>query len=137
MSDDPVSAEDVARSWERMTRLGNDCPGELFEAGFRLNLLASDDAEAAWNAIELIIDAMDRRKLIDEGDDDLRRLASNLGAGPLETLLAAHGVEMIARLEARATEDDRAAWILGCVWQGSMPDEIWDRVRKAAGGLSR
>jgi hypothetical protein len=120
-----------------MTRLKDDCPDDIFEIGFSLNTLAYDEPEKAWSAIKIIIDAMDRRGLIEGGDDDLRKLASNLGAGPLETLIAQHGNELIEKIEDRASKDDRTAWILGCVWQNAIPDKIWTRVRKAAGGVSR
>ena len=137
MEDNLVSAEQVARCWTEMTRLEGDCPDELYESGFRLNLLAYDEPKTAWSAIEIIIDAMDRRNLLEGGDDDLRKLAANLGAGPLETLLAQHGKEFIGEIEERASKDDRTAWILGCVWQNSMSNELWNRVQKAAGGISR
>jgi len=120
-----------------MIRLKDDCPDEIFEIGFSLNMLAYDEPEKAWDAINIIIKGMDRKSLIEDGENDLRNLAANLGAGPLETLLVQHGSEYISKIEDEALTDDRMAWIVGCVWKSSIPDEIWTRIQKAAGGISR
>jgi len=131
------SAENVAQSWMEMTRLKGDCPDDIFERGFHLNILALDEPYKAWEAIRLIINSIDHTSLLKEGDNDSKYLAANLGSGPLETLLSEHGKEFIGTIEDSASRDDRMVWILGCVWKNAMTDEIWIRIQRAAGGMSR
>lgn len=52
-----------------------------------------------------------------------------LAAGPLEDYLAKCGDRVIERVEAQAAKDARFKSLLGGVWQNSMSDEVWSRVR--------
>jgi hypothetical protein len=61
-----------------------------------------------------------------------RKLMAVLAAGPLEDLLASHGHAIIGRVEEEARRSPPFRDLLGGVWQNAMPDEIWQRVLKAA-----
>jgi hypothetical protein len=63
--------------------------------------------------------------------DDSTEIQEVLSAGPLEDLLVYHGEAMIARIEARAIEDQRFARLLGGVWQRDMSEDLWSRVQQA------
>jgi len=63
------------------------------------------------------------------GLDNSPEIQEVLSAGPLEDLLSYHGESMIGAVEAEAKSDPRFASLLGGVWQSSMPDAIWSRVR--------
>lgn len=52
-----------------------------------------------------------------------------LSAGLLEDLLAKHGSTMIERVEKEAKSNPLFAKLLGGVWQNSMTDEVWERVK--------
>lgn len=55
-----------------------------------------------------------------------------LAAGPLEEFLSLHGLAFIDRVEAKAKEDPMFAALLSGVWQYTMSDGLWGRVRAAA-----
>ena len=57
------------------------------------------------------------------------RVVSVLAAGPLEDLLAKHGPIFIERVEQLARQDPTFNSLLGGVWQNTMPDEVWERVK--------
>lgn len=108
-----------------------ECSDELFDAGFALNIMAHDDPERAWDVILNIVDVLDEKALV-SGDGDAQKLASNLAAGPLESLLAKHGENFIDRLEQKARVDRKLAHVLSNVWQNEMLDSVWNRIRKIA-----
>lgn len=84
-----------------------------------------DAPEMAWQAILKIM----QHALTD------KQLAL-LAAGPLETLLAHHGVEFIDRIEAEAKRSPSFAHLLGGVWRREMDPALWQRVQTARGGKS-
>jgi hypothetical protein len=137
MQHDDPNPQDVLTSWVEMTRLKDDCPDDVFDLGFSLNTLAFFEPEQAWVIINMIIDTLDRQSLYEESPNDSKLLASNLGAGPLESLIAQHGVDFIDRVEKKSKSDDRMTWVLGCMWKNEISDHIWQRIRQAAGGISR
>lgn len=55
-----------------------------------------------------------------------------LAAGPLEDVLANHGLDIIERVEIEARRNPQFRYLLGGVWQNAMPDEAWKRVLAAA-----
>jgi hypothetical protein len=59
------------------------------------------------------------------------RVVSVLAAGPLEDLLAKHGSTYIDRVEQLAKDDEKFNSLLGGVWQNTMSDEVWERVKAA------
>jgi hypothetical protein len=81
------------------------------------------DPEAVWQAILRI---MQCELTVEQ--------VSLLAAGPVEDLLALHGVSFIDRIEAEARRSPAFAHLLGGVWQRDMPMEIWQRVEVARGG---
>ena len=79
-----------------------------------------DEPEIAWPAILQILE----RELTEDQ-------TSVLAAGPLEDLLAVHGLQFIERVEREAERSPRFNHLLGGVWQNQMSQEIWERVQKA------
>ena len=55
-----------------------------------------------------------------------------LAAGPLEDVIADHGPTIIERVEAEAARSPEFRRLLGGVWKRGGPDDIWQRVLKAA-----
>jgi hypothetical protein len=58
---------------------------------------------------------------------------ANLGAGPLEDLLARHGSEFIEQFETLARQDAEFRRLLGVVWQNNIADDLWLRSKAVAG----
>jgi hypothetical protein len=56
-----------------------------------------------------------------------------LAAGPLEDLIARHGLKFIERIESKAKTDAKFKDLLGGVWQNQTPQEVWARVEAARG----
>jgi hypothetical protein len=79
-----------------------------------------DTPEVAWVAILEIL----KRGV---ADNDL----SILAAGPLEDLLACHGLQFIERVEQEARCSPSFNHLLGGVWQSRMSEDIWSRIQKA------
>ena len=96
-------------------------PENLLSAESEVMDLTYDDPEALWRFIVCAI--RDRRS-------DEVQVREVLAAGPLEDLLTKSGPNFIDRVEAEARTNPRFASLLGGVWQNSMSDDIWDRVRK-------
>lgn len=80
----------------------------------------TDEPEIVWLAILEIV-----------GRDLTVEQKSLLAAGPLETLLAWHGIDFIERIEIEAKKNAKFKYLLGGVWKQEMPSEIWDRILKA------
>jgi hypothetical protein len=114
---------DIARSWIAMHRAGkgSDAQNANFWAHMALDDLRDSNLERYWKIINEI------RRL-----DDSDSILSNLAAGPLEDLLASSGSAFIERCETLAKVDDRFKVMLGMVWKNSIPDDIWERVRRAS-----
>lgn len=87
--------------------------------------LTRKEPELCWAAILAIVDA-----------DSSDHILSNIGAGPLEDLLVAHGKLLIDRVEEQAKKQPSFRRALYGVWQNDMPDDIWARVQAAAGELA-
>jgi hypothetical protein len=81
------------------------------------------DPEAVWQAVLRIM----QRALTEEQ-------ISLLAAGPVEDLLVHYGAQFIDRIEAEAQRSPAFAHVLGGVWRGDIPLEIWQRVEAARGG---
>ena len=56
-----------------------------------------------------------------------------LAAGPLEDVLTEHGPAIIDEVERRAGRNAKFRHLLGGVWEGGIPGEIWERVCRARG----
>ena len=95
---------------------------EWFEGGeLMLDVDAAQDMpEEIWSAILKILE----HELTDEQ-------IALLAAGPMEDLLAQHGVQFIERVEAEAKRNPRFNHLLGGVWRSSMTEDVWGRVQRA------
>lgn len=71
-------------------------------------------------------------KILDKDSSDI--VMEVLSAGELEELLSLHGEKIIKIIEETAKKNSKFKKLLGGVWQGEMPDEIYKRVVIAAGG---
>ena len=61
-------------------------------------------------------------------------IMANLAAGPIESLLALHGDQVMTWIERDAANDPRLARILGGVWKNLMDDDVWSRLQRVLGG---
>jgi hypothetical protein len=87
----------------------------------RLRELIRGDPEATWSVIG---------KMLERDTSDA--ILSNVGAGPLEDLLVAHGARFIDRIEKRAESDMTFKKVLGTVWKNAMSEDVWQRVKAVA-----
>lgn len=83
--------------------------------------LVAASADGAWQFVREIL----RR-------DPTPAILEALAAGPLEEMLTQHGAAVIDRLEAEAGGNPTLATLLAGIWQGLMPDDIWERVQRTA-----
>lgn len=104
---------ELSHAW--IANEGKYCP-----AWVRLVDMCSKDPENAW----LVIQEIASREISKE-------IIANLAAGPLEDLLAQHGPAFIDRIEEKARNDSKFNLILGGVWQNTIMNEVWERVKKA------
>lgn len=116
--------ERLVNAWIALceTEEGSSTYEEKFWAYEQLSDLRMNDSELCW---EIIINIMER--------DISDKVLANLGAGPLENLLAIHGATFIERVEALSRQDPKFRKLLGIVWQNLTPDDIWERVKAVAG----
>lgn len=134
MSDTDIDRK--AAQWIEMTRTPEeDISNELFDAGFELNIWAHDEPEHAWKAILRIVESLDLEELR-SASGDARMIASNLAAGPLESLLNNHGARFISQIQEQAKADSRFAWVLSGVWPSQIAEPVWTKVRQLAGDKS-
>jgi hypothetical protein len=106
------SINQIVEDWLRQSLLP-DGDATMYDA-------VHDTPDIAWPAILQIIER-------DLTEDQTAILAG----GPLETLLALHGSQIIERVECEAERNPRFNHLLGGVWQNLMSQDIWERVQKA------
>jgi len=80
------------------------------------------EPELAWKLIITVLS-------LTESD----RVIENLGAGPLEDLLAIHGDKLIDRAETLASQEPKFHRCLSHTWQNNMSPGVWKRVCRATG----
>lgn len=119
----PQSLEELVQGWLAHWR-NEPKKDEHFWATEAAFDLARNEPDWAWRFVLATLD-----ELKPEQDD---KVLAVLAAGPLEDLLANHGSEVIARVEDEARRSPRFRELLGGVWKSSMPEEVWQRVLKAA-----
>jgi hypothetical protein len=95
--------------------------GSYFWASECANDFARSYPEWCWR---FVLAVLTKRPSID--------LMCYLAAGELEGLLAKHGSLVIDRVEKEARTSESFRILLSGVWKSSMPDEIWQRIQKAA-----
>lgn len=133
-----IPPDQVATDWIAYARCGSrEAPDDVHDRGWVIYELARTEPTLAWEAILEVISRYSEDDLFCDNDTEAKDILGNTAAGPLEDLLANHGPAWIEIVEAEARHDRRMFWTLGCVWQNSMTDEIWKRVQRAAGGVSR
>jgi hypothetical protein len=129
--------ERVAANWIAYAKFDpSKAPDRVFERGWLLYDLARLHPALAWEAIKCVVRRYPEAELITEAKTEARHIVGNTAAGPLENLLANHGVDFIDAIEAEARQDRRMHWALGGVWQNSMFPDVWGRVQRAAGNIS-
>lgn len=90
-----------------------------FKAGeFVFKNASRDEPEIAWQAIV----ELSRQPLT-------QKQVALLAAGPLEDLLAYHGLAFIERVEREARVYATFRQLLGGVWRNSITKAVWDRVQ--------
>jgi len=117
---DASSKERLIAGWLAMQRAdtGTREYADSFWAVERLDELCSTSPEDAWDVILGVL-----------ARDPSDRALGNLAAGPLEDVLARHGPSIIERVEREARRSPAFANLPAGVWQNTMPDDIWARVR--------
>lgn len=103
----PEERERLARTYVRHARTGRDSREWAVD---RLWDLVALEPEEAWPVTRAIVAAT-----TDE------RALSNVGAGPLETLVRNHGAQFIDRIEMAARSDAKFRFALSCVWASDSP----------------
>lgn len=133
-----VSVTEQANAWIEYSRFSDSdkMPEDIRERGWNLYECARTDPSFAWEAIKEIVGRYSENALFIDSSTEAKEILGNLGAGPLEDLLAKHGEALIDEVEAEANRDRRFFWTLACVWQNSMSNELWARVQGATGGFS-
>lgn len=133
-----LSVAEQATAWIACARFSNpnEVPDDLWERGWNLNECAFDDPAFAWETIKEIVGRYNDEALFTNSTTEAKHVLANLGAGPLEDLLAQHGDALISDIEFEVRSDRRFFWTLACVWKNSMSDELWLRVQRATGGFS-
>ncbi|WP_313178083.1 DUF6869 domain-containing protein [Massilia sp.] len=96
----------------------DEAEGEGLTGWFEFNWVVEDEPELAWQAI---LEAIEQPRM--------QAYLGLLAAAPLEDLLSLHGPAFIDRVEECARTDPTFAWVLGGVWQYTMPESIWERVQ--------
>lgn len=130
--------EQIASDWIAYALLDpSGAPDDVHERGWALYDAAFDQPLLAWAAIKAIVGRYPEDELFADYDTEAKRVLGNAAAGPLEDLLAEHGAAFIESVEVEARHDRRMSWTLGCVWQNSMSEDVWARVQRSAGGISR
>jgi hypothetical protein len=84
-----------------------------------LEKIVKNDAPRAWAVILRILETAPH-------DDDV---LDNLSAGPLETLLALHGRDVIEWVEAEAKSNPGFRDILQGVWGNAIDGAVWERIQ--------
>jgi hypothetical protein len=93
-----------------------------FWAFEKLDELCRTDPDTSW---DVILD------ILHTPHDDA--VTAVLAAGPLEDLLGNFGAEVIGRVEERSKSDAAFKDLLGGVWPGRIPKDVWARVESCRG----
>ena len=132
------TSEQIASDWIAYTQLDpSKAPDDVSERGWVIYNAAYDQPVLAWEAIKAVVSRYSEGELFTEHETEAKRILANTAAGPFESLLAEHGTDFIERVEVEARQDRRMMWTVGCVWQNSMSEDVWTRVQRAAGNISR
>ena len=86
--------------------------------------LVRNDPETAWNFLQ---------KMWKLATTD--QMLANIAAGPLEDLLKYHGEKFVDVVVEAAQSDPVFKKMLGAVWQNTIPDDVWNRVKAVVGAI--
>jgi hypothetical protein len=126
------NADKLAAAWIALTLTPeDDQTDEMFDNGFELNNHLFDNPEFAWEVILKIIQQSNFYKKNHINNEKNEIILSNLGAGPLETLLSHHGNDFIERIERLAEGSKSLRFALNNTWKSDITDQIWSRVLEA------
>ena len=134
------SDEELARAWIRRFSqsrtsilLAGDADAQMQDdqrievetkwAFDELEKLVENDPARAWAVILCILSTAHQ----DENALD------NLAAGPLETLLARHGRDVVEWVEAEAKANPKFKELLKGVWGNAIDEAVWAKVRSLSG----
>lgn len=104
-------------------------PNTTFRAGLPLYFDVFDDPHRAFRIICEVTSRFKLSALSSEEPSEAKVILQHLGAGPLEMLLVTAGDRFIKLVEIEVKRDPKFRWLLGCVWQGNISDEVWQRVK--------
>jgi hypothetical protein len=123
---DPASIAPLAERWIAFWSAPERSPerSALMPAFNEATKLVAASADGAWQFVFEILRL-----------DPAPAILEALAAGPLEEMLTLHGAAVIERLEAEAATSPAFATLLAGIWQGAMPDDIWERVRRVTANL--
>jgi len=133
-----TDVKDIADAWVEYTLLArelggyDEIPDEVYRRGIRLDGLVRYEPLLAVDAITEVTQRFSEADLASNERTDAQYVLDNLGAGPLEDLLAKNDEQCVQAVEAKAAQDGRFRWALGCCWQNAMSDDVWLRVQRAS-----
>ena len=122
---DPAAIAALAERWIAFWAAPERSPerSALMPAFNEATKLVASSADGAWQLVIEILRQSPGPAILDA-----------LAAGPLEEMLTLHGSTVIERLETEAATNPAFAILLAGIWQGLMPDDVWERVQRAAAG---
>jgi len=111
---------DVATRWMQLQALPQDSSEakQLMRAAIQVNMMTIQQPEECWKVV---------MKIFGETTDEW--ILTNLGAGPIESLLSRHPDMMLPMVEREAKTNKRFKDVLNNVWQNQMSDEVWQRLQ--------
>jgi hypothetical protein len=115
--------ETLASSWIRLqyTDRKSDRYMPLIQESMKLDELSCESPSASLEVIACIL-----------AQDSSDHILANLGAGPLEDLLARSGASIIDEIEEWATRDELFRRTLSMTWKQQIQEDVWARVQAAA-----
>jgi len=130
------SDEEIARAWVRHFSQNGPrilLPGDpdiKVHEGQRIKA----ETEWAFDELERLIERDPTRTwavircILELGSQD-EKVLDDLAAGPLETLLARHGRDVIEWIEAEAKSNPKFRDLLKGVWGNAIDESVWTRVQ--------
>jgi hypothetical protein len=128
-ADGASDEQEIAEAWIKHCHLSNgdrssrlQAKTEFLWAWETLRNLVRSDPEKAWRVVQIMWRA-----------DSSEQILAKIAAGPVEEILALHGTKFIDRFEAVARAEPIFNKMLGAVWQSTIPQDVWERVKAVAG----
>ena len=113
----------LAQAWKAYTdaAIKHEVSSPEAESMFwAFNEMVDTVRDKPFEALEVIIEIL---RIAEE-----ERVLANLAAGPLEDLLAEHGIVVIDRIIELAKSDPRFRDLLQGVWGNSVDPKVWKRI---------